>query len=320
MAARASISASITLLGALTACGGGGGGGGGVAPAEVPFTSFAAIVPNQPVLMDGTATSITARGTQTTAANGDVRITAASLDIPDSGTMRLMYDGARSLSTISLTANGGTSAASSVSFDRSAGHTISCSSGLCLAANPSASGIVIDALAVGWNYQSFGVWKMDPTPASWVTGAVSAGTAFGSTTLPATGSATFTGLAAGFFFDAAGTPFRTSANMSAIVNFGTRNLTFATTNTRLVNINNGLQLADSGLNLFSPAPISLNTGGINFFSGTVHTANGQLVGNGHGRFYGPNAEEIGGVYALSAAGTPPPNVSRMVGGFGGRRQ
>jgi hypothetical protein len=49
------------------------------------------------------------------------------------------------------------------------------------------------------------------------------------------------------------------------------------------------------------------------FSGSITSGNG-LAGSATGRFYGPKAEEIGGVYGLQSS-----NGSRMVGGFGGKR-
>jgi hypothetical protein len=54
--------------------------------------------------------------------------------------------------------------------------------------------------------------------------------------------------------------------------------------------------------------------GVNSFSGGLTTANGALNGQGTGRFYGPSAQEIGGVYSLSGSG-----LSRLIGGFGGKR-
>jgi hypothetical protein len=47
----------------------------------------------------------------------------------------------------------------------------------------------------------------------------------------------------------------------------------------------------------------------------VTTANTQLTGTATGRFYGPLAEEIGGVYSLNGAGP----LQSMGGGFGGKK-
>src|SRR5688500_18311908 len=86
------------LMAALTACGGGGGGGGGViapaavssgAPAEVAFTSFSGIAPNQTVVMSGLSQSQTGSGTD------------IDLD-PVGSTAKLTYDADRNLTGISF--------------------------------------------------------------------------------------------------------------------------------------------------------------------------------------------------------------------------
>ena len=99
--------------------------------------------------------------------------------------------------------------------------------------------------------------------------------------------------------------------MSANVDFNGRNIQFSTSGTGLLNANTAVQTTDNGLNLsgaLSYAP------GANSFSGALQTTNGALTGQGSGRFYGPSAGEMGGVYSLSGAG-----VTRMIGGFGGKR-
>jgi hypothetical protein len=52
--------------------------------------------------------------------------------------------------------------------------------------------------------------------------------------------------------------------------------------------------------------------GTSQFSGDVASVNGML-GSASGRFYGPNAEEIGGIYSLTGSG------ATLFGGFGGKR-
>jgi hypothetical protein len=299
----------------LGACGGGGGGGGGgvVVPGptaiEVPFASFAAIAPNQTVIMDGTA--VTASGNQTIAGNGEVTITsAADLNPAGAATVRLSYDGSRELKGMSVST---LQPNSSVSFDRDTpGHSISCGGGTCLAQSPTASAVAADAVVLNWNYQSYGVWATDLSPSSWVAGAVSAGRATPGNAVPTSGNAVFNGIASGFYFDSSGMPFATAASMKADVDFSNQRIGFSTSNTTLVSTNSGVPSPDgSGLNLSGNFSYQK---GVNAFSGPVNTANSQLTGQGSGRFYGPAAEEIGGVYSLQGTG-----VSRMIGGFGGKR-
>ena len=284
------------MLATLGACGGGGGGGGGVVPTEAVFNSFAAAAPNQTVVMQGT--SVTLSGTAVT--------TATSVDngpIDTATTMKFTYDNARQLSGVSFS-----SPQASLNINRAAGGTVSCGgTGACKAENASAVIVTVDPFVAGWNYQAFGVWAQETGPTTFKLGAVSAGNPTSGSSLPTTGTATFNGITTGSYIDPGGNLFATGAAMRAEVNFGTRNIGFSTSGTT----KNGI--ADNGLNLSGTLSYAQ---GVNSFNGPLQTQNGQLSGQGAGRFFGPAAEEIGGVYSLSG---PAGSVTRMVGGFGGRR-
>jgi hypothetical protein len=75
----------------------------------------------------------------------------------------------------------------------------------------------------------------------------------------------------------------------------------------------GSRTDNSNLNLTGPFTYGP---GSNAFAGPVSagSVSGLNPGTASGRFYGPGAEEIGGVCSLHGSG-----VSRMVGGFGGKR-
>jgi hypothetical protein len=298
------VTALSIALANLVACGGGGGGGGGVVvvPTEVAFSSFGAVGPNQIVRMEGTA--VTATGDQTQTA-----ITSMSTPAEGAATVRLTYDGSRALSGISVTAP-----PASVTFDR---NSVSCSGATCVGSNANASGVAIDAFAVGWNYQTFGVWGIDTSSTTYALGAVSVGSPTAGNALPVSGNANFTGLAAGFYFTDLGAPFATAATMNAIVDFSARSILFSTTSTNKVDasIPAGASTPDPSLNLTGTLGYSA---GVNAFSGSVSAGagSGLTSGQASGRFYGPAAEEIGGVYSLSG---PSGSLARMVGGFGGKK-
>jgi hypothetical protein len=297
---------SVVILATLGACGGGGGGGAANPSAiEVPLTSFAVIAPNQTVVMEGTSAAMT--GTATESA-GATTITSAVRNPIDSATVKFSYDSTRALSAISVT-----TPQASFSFDRNTpGHSVSCSGrGTCRAENATTDVLAIDPFVTGWNYQSFGVWgTVDLVGPNWQLGAVSAGNPTSGGSLPTTGTATFTGLASGIYIDLLGKLNATVAGMSAAVNFGSRTIQLSTSNTTFGTSNTGTR-TDNGLNLSGTLSY---TQGVNSFSGPVQTQNMLLSGQGAGRFYGPAAEEIGGVYSLQGTG-----VSRMIGGFGGKR-
>jgi hypothetical protein len=275
----------------------------------VPFSSFAEVAPNQTVVMNGVA--VTASGQQTTI--GDTTtITSVELDASGSATVRLTYDGSRTLSGIGVTTP---QSITDVSFNRSSpGHSIGCSAGTCDAENATSAAAFVDPFTtnLNWNYQTFGVWAKDLSATSWAFGAASVGRITPGNAVPTTNSANFIGLSAGFYIDTSGAPHATAAPINLAVNFGSRSIQYTTTaDTSLVNANTGIQTTNSGLNLSGTLSYSA---GSSAFSGTLQTQNTQLSGPASGNFYGPGAQEAGGVYSLSGTG-----VSRMIGGFGAKR-
>jgi hypothetical protein len=297
MTAYRSLALAVGASSLLSACGGGGGGGG---VREVQFTSFDAVGTNEVVVMQGT--SQTASGTMTVGAGGDISVTTADVGAPADGTLRLTYDGGGNLSAISFN-----TPSASGSFNN-----VSCQSGVCAAETATSAVIGIDARAIGWNYQTFGVWFQQSGPTSFQAGAMSAGAM--TPTMPMAGTAVnFTGLAAGFYVDPFGLVSATAATMNATVNFETRNIAFSTTGTTAADLNTG----SSG-----PRPTLDLSGTLNYnpgssqFTGVVNTPGATLTGTATGRFYGPNADEMGGTYGLNGASQP----ERMFGGFGAKRQ
>jgi len=281
------------------------GGGGHATPdiTEVPFTSFQNIRPNQRVVMPSDYTQL-ATGTATTAGG---TITSATLQPTEHGvtTVKLTYDSNSALSAVSIA-----NPLTSVTFDNSPGNSLNCSSSICVGSTPNASGVAVNAIAVGWNYQTFGVWAQSPTATTWIAGAISAGNPTPASAVPATGTATFTGITSGLYVDPSGALFATSAIMTANADFSARTIGFSTSTTEVSDLN-GVTSSNAGLDLsgtliYDPAP--------NRFTGPVSTANTALSGTATGQFYGPNAQEIGGTYGLTGSG-----VSGMLGAFGGKR-
>jgi hypothetical protein len=293
----------IILTALLSACAGGGGGGAGgdrgsvagVIP-EVAFTSFSAAGRNQTVVMSGMSQS------------GSGTIEAFGLDAIDetASTAKLTYDGNRNVSGFSLATPRASMSfgpgqiienVDSLSHKRSAYK----------AENATHLASVVDPAFHEWNYQSFGVWFRFPDT-TLDAGATSFGAASPVSALPMS-TGTFTGHASGFYFDGQGNISSTDAHMRAIANFGTQSIDFSTDGTRINGINGEPK---PELNL--SGTLNYAEGGINQFSGNVTTQGAGLSGNASGKFYGPNAEEIGGVYGLTGSGG-----QRMLGGFGGKR-
>lgn len=294
----------------LLAAGCGGGGGSNIR--EVPFTSFSAVQPNTRVVMSG-GISTTVTGTYVgTLPNITVQsVNAPVNDLAGVSTQKLTYDGNKTLSGMSFSTPSG-----SASFSRSGGTDWACNSGVCAAATSSGLALIIDGTVPvpnGWNYQTFGVWGQTTSSTAFQAGAISAGAVTPATAVPNVGNALFTGVANGFFVENVGglpgIPAFMTASMSADVNFGTGNIAFSTTGSMQIPLNGTAAFSKPTLNM--TGTLSYTPGSSSSFSGNVATSG--MSGTATGRFYGPSAQEIGGIFHLGGFdGT-------LVGGFGGRR-
>ena len=303
------VAAAAAAVSILCACGGGGGGGG---VREVSFTSFP--VTGQRVVMTGISETIS--GTNT--GGGTVVNTIGSSALDETGsTLRLTYSG----SSTNPTAMSVSTPISSVSFssavDCSTPPTCAASnaSSLLVITNPQATLPFPPGFIYPWNYQTYGVWLQQTGPTTFTAGAISAGAITPGIAVPTLGTGNFSGLATGFYVDAGGVSFATAASMSADVNFSTQTIDFRTTGTMANLLNGGGGGPMPGLDLtgtnLTYAP------GSSRFSGQVTSQSGTMTGDANGRFYGPAAQEIGGVYSLQ--GNALGSRERMLGGFGGRR-
>ncbi len=197
----------------------------------------------------------------------------------------------------------------SASFNRANGDSINTvAPGVNGFSNATQSALTAWAPYFGWSYQSFGVWSNGNTVGQISAG--SAGTITPGPSIPTSGTAVYSGIAAGMFGNATQYLYVTS-NMLASTNFGTRNIAFSTTNSAASTTVNGTYVSTGGLNLsgnLTYAP------GVNSFSGTVSSSGATVMtGTAGGQFYGPNAQEIGGVFVVKNG-----NIG-YIGGFGGKR-
>ena len=303
------VAAAAAAVSMLCACGGGGGGGGSTIR-EVPFTSFSAIVPNQTVVMTGISAG--ASGSISVGPFGDITVTDINLDPIDenNSTARLTYDTFGNLSGLSFS-----TPHSSASFRA---NEIDCSvPPTCAALNAAETSlaVAVDATAVvpAWNYQSYGVWLNQTSPSTFQAGAMSAGAVTPGSAIPTMGSGFFNGAANGFYVDSMGTPHSTGAFMQATADFQNRSIGFLTTGTQIISLNDPTATPINSPLLDLSGTLTYDAG-VNRFSGTVTTTSPVLTGPATGRFYGPAAQEIGGVYSLTGGG-----LMRMFGAFGGRQ-
>jgi hypothetical protein len=169
--------------------------------------------------------------------------------------------------------------------------------------------IYADPYALGFDYQSFGVWGTGLVSGSTGRyGAISAGAQTSAASVPTSGSANFNGAAGGIYVDTAGTAYRYGAYATFAVNFGTRTVGMTTNSDRIVNIN-----TNAVFNITTPITATMTyTAGSNRFSGNFQ-AGTFMTGSGSGQFYGPVANELGGTFFISGSS------GKIIGGFGGKR-
>jgi C-lobe and N-lobe beta barrels of Tf-binding protein B len=171
--------------------------------------------------------------------------------------------------------------------------------------------VVANPYVQGWNYQTFGVWAASTVNDKTTT--VSA-YSFGSfhSNVPTTGTARFTGKLGGMYVSPTGEGSIAAARLTVNADFSSRSLNFASTGT-FTTRDQATSIPAPHLNLsgtltYTPQPLIQ-------FSGTLTNAGGTMTGETTGRFYGPNAEELGGVFAVKS----PTTIETFVGGYGAKR-
>jgi len=172
--------------------------------------------------------------------------------------------------------------------------------------------LVANPYALGWNYQSFGAWNQQKTGGSGTISVSSFGQATPGSAVPTSGSATFTGKSSGFYVSPTGQGSIAAADVTVNANFSTRSLGF---NTSATTIARDLKapIAAPQLNLSGTLTYSAGTSA---FAGTLTNAGGTMSGSSKGQFYGPAAQELGGVFNLKSS----TSAEALTGAYGAKRQ
>lgn len=298
----------------LAAC---GGGGKGFLKPTLPFSSFTAIKADQKVTAEGVSQTTTI--TIDTETGLVTNVSPATLDT-DTTDVTLGFDSAKDLNALSVE-----SASTNLSWTESSGDAfLNSGVGLFLSSdaffisNPDSSQTFVLAdpadPSLDWNYQTFGVWQdisVSDTTITTQRGVISAGRASPASGIPTSGGATYEGLASGFYSDFDGNPLLFDSTLTAEANFAARSISFTTSGTTAINDNPVGITSREDLNLNGILLYGANS---NQFSGPLTNVDESLGGWATGRFYGSNAEEIGGTFDLSGSGS-----ESMLGGFGAKR-
>ena len=296
--------AFIVSLGAiaLVACGGGSSStttttaDTPVTPAVASFTSWSATTANTPVAMtNGSSSSIDLLG---------------SISQADSnGSATFTRDASNNFTLINPSASSGNSAVFSAALGDTLQSSFSSANTTTLNKSQTTIGLFANPFTYSFDYQTYGTWGPYGN-ANGSSFALSDGTASAASVIPATGSLTYTGGSTGYYVDPNKFSYITNANMVFISTFDNRTLNFSTTNTVIQGGPNGNLNSNPALQLTG---VLTYVAGTNNFTGTVTTTSG-MTGTMNGKFYGPGLNEVGGTYAVYAAG-----IGTMVGSFGGKR-
>lgn len=307
---------SILLL--LTGCGGGGGGGGG--SASIPVTPVYTI----DQLTDGVSGSFStiAHSADYSVASGGPVSWNLNQNNSDTTVVTIKAGAGTSyndgVSSISLT---DTNTGASISLvDSNSGDSIDFSAPDTKRITAYNSNDRINhhrRSTQSWDYQSFGFWNTYGDITTSLINGSAGNFSFGSAThpslIPATGTATYTGEQFGVktWADGAITYAReVESDFTANANFADRSIAVSTSNSR-INPHDSNEYASTAVNFSGDLTYSSSA---NLFSGTV-TTNEGWSGTATGRFYGPNAEELGGVAQIKGSGS----VDILASGFGAKR-
>lgn len=171
--------------------------------------------------------------------------------------------------------------------------------------------VLHDPSAAGWTYQTFAHY-IDPKGQVYQ-GYQSLGDETAFATLPAKGTATYKGISTAYVVTDNENRQLTS-NVMAIVDFGLKGVRFETSNSHFHTLEHDKRVSKAAENYDFKGTASWTDG--NLFSGKVITADGKLSGNLNGKFYGPNAAEIGGTYGLKTKDA----TEHLIGGYGAKRK
>lgn len=170
--------------------------------------------------------------------------------------------------------------------------------------------VTANPLTFDWDYQSFGAWTSISNP-SGTAAAVTFGAPTPGASVPTVGSATFTGKLAGFYLSSTGTGQIAAADLNVHANFATRTLNLGSSGTTLTR---DFITGTPAPNLNVSGTLSYAAGSGDF-RGNLTNAGGTMSGSSQGRFYGPAAQELGGVFTLKS----PTTVESFAGAYGAKR-
>jgi len=293
---------SLSLL-LLSGCGGGGGGGSHVKVGDVflpDFVKWSEVDKPGDTHMYGTSQT------------GSFTSTTSKIEgSPQLANVTITYDKDGKIIKITL-AKGGTD----LSWDIAKGDEIDAEEEFIFVSNKEDTKNALFSNPSDPNeqfyYQTYGVWMTEETSGSGKFGAISMGNRTRVDDLQKlTGKASFTGSSTGIYINGSDQYLATSS-VDVDVDFSKRELDFNTYGTSTINLAHlDTDVPQNNSDLDMAGQLKYTTH--NEFTGPV-IASGGMTGSSTGHFYGPNAEEVGGVFDLKGTG------ETYIGAYGGKRK
>ena len=178
--------------------------------------------------------------------------------------------------------------------------------------------VLANPYKLDFDYQTYGTWATGAGTGRGEVGALTGGFRTLVADIPTQGIAVYNGETGGRFVEdllTSGDYGWTQSDFTATADFANREISVATANTAYYDNEGNTELNVTALDITGTLNYNDDS---NSFQGLVTNA-GALSGTMIGQFYGPNAEEMGGVFALSdrdGIGS----IAAYMGGFGAKRQ
>jgi hypothetical protein len=292
------IIASMFVAILLTACGGGGGGSSSTTTFTA-FTKYDDVSPGDRVEISGLSTEADYEQALLTST---ITSSTPTGSVDSGALVRMSYDSSGALEELKIVSAGGTE----LVFDSQSTFTLGTE--YTSVTNSSADATAAYGTLTNWDYTAFGVWGAKDTALLGNLGAFSMGAETSGGSIPVSASATYTGNSLGYYTASDGSLSIVQADLTANADFANRIISISSTNS-YVNIIGG------GSGYVSPLDYNGTLSypnGVNVLTGTLSLNNG-LNGPVAGRFYGPNAEELGATFSMTLGGT---GIESYIGAFG----
>jgi len=284
------------MLTLLSACGGGGGGDSSTLGTNLQAVSVS-------VSRTGKGVEVGVSGFN----EGSQSVTATSgITNTDNASGGATANSAGSLLSVTATA-----AQAVANFSTASGDTFRDARPNTLSLATKADGTAQGAFSKtsAFDYQSFGAWEQDLDTGGGRIAAVSLGDNTPAAAIPTNGSLTYNGALSGVYLSPTGTRYFTGGDVELRADFANRDLTFNASNTILTQ--NFIDYI-SGQTLDMQGNLSFAAGSTEF-SGIVSNQVQQNV-NVEGEFFGPNADEVGGVFDMRGL-----QLETYIGSFGAKQ-